>query len=248
MPSAPLQLIQCDLADLSSVQSAARSFIAKEQKLDVLILNAGVMFPPPSTTPAGYEMQFGTNHVGHALLTKLLLPTLLKTASQPGSDVRVVTLTSVGHIAAPWNGIAFADLKTDMKGYTRMARYAQSKLANILFTRELARRYPTLTAVSVHPGIVDTELWRTTLSGWLGGFNGLFMAGKKVFYSSPEVGATNQLWAAVGKKGDGKGEVKTGEYYTPVGVAGQGSWQSQDPKLAEKLWEWTEKELEGCSP
>jgi retinol dehydrogenase-12 len=209
-----------------------------------LILNAGVMGLPAGTTTDGYEIQFGTNHMGHALLTKLLIPTLLETAKEPGADVRVVCLSSIGHISTSWNGIEFGQLRGEMKWYPSLVRYAQSKLANILFTRELARRYPSVTAVGVHPGVVDTELWRTMFSGWMG-LGGLLNAGKRMFYTTVEGGSKNQLWGATARKGDGKGEVKSGEYYTPVGVPGNGSWQSQDMDLARKLWEWTEKELEG---
>lgn len=227
------------------MQAAAREFTSKEDRLDLLILNAGVMALPAGTTSNGYEVQFGTNHMGHALLTKLLLPTLLKTAGKPG-DVRVVCLSSIGHISTSWNGIEFGQLKGEMKWYPSLVRYAQSKLANILFVRELARRFPSITAVAVHPGVVDTELWRTMFAGWMG-LGGLLNTGKRLFYTTVEGGAKNQLWGATAKKGDGKGKVKSGEYYTPVGVPGNGSWQSQDMKLAGKLWEWTEKELEGYS-
>jgi retinol dehydrogenase-12 len=242
VPEAPIEFVQCDLADLSSVQATAREFTSKEDRLDLLILNAGVMSLPAGTTANGYEIQFGTNHMGHALLTKLLIPTLLETAKDSGADVRVVSLSSIGHVSTSWNGIEFGQLKGEMKWYPSLVRYAQSKLANILFIRELARRYPSITAVAVHPGVVDTELWRTMFSGWMG-LGGLLNSGKRIFYTSVEGGAKNQLWAATAKSGEGKGEVKSGEYYTPVGAPGNGSWQSQDMSLAGKLWEWTEKEL-----
>ena len=167
VPSAPIEFVQCDLADLSSVQSAVREFASKEDRLDILLLNAGVMALPAGTTSNGYEIQFGTNHMGHSLLTKLLIPTLLKTAAEP-ADVRVVCLSSIGHVTTSWNGIEFGQLKGEMKWYPSLVRYAQSKLANILFARELARRYPAITVVAVHPGVVDTELWRTMFSGWMG--------------------------------------------------------------------------------
>jgi NAD(P)-dependent dehydrogenase (short-subunit alcohol dehydrogenase family) len=243
-PSAHIKFIQCDLADLSSVQAAAQEFTSKEQRLDILILNAGVMAVPAATTVNGYEIQFGINHIGHALLTKLLLSILLKTAAEPGADVRVVCLSSIGHISTPWNGIQFGELKGTMKWYPSLVRYAQSKLANILFAKELARRYPTITSVAVHPGVVDTELYRTMFSGWMG-LGKVMIAAQKVLYTSVEEGAKNQLWGATAKKGEGKGELKSGEYYTPVGLAGNGSWKSEDKDLAGKLWEWTENELEG---
>ena len=228
------------------MQAAAREYTSKEDRLDTLILNAGIMATPPGLTTEGYEIQFGTNHVGHALLTKLLLPTLLKTAEQPVADVRVILLSSMGHLMAPGAGIVFKDLKTDMRSYLTLKRYAQSKLANILFAKELDRCYNSkgITAVAVHPGLVNTELYRTIFSGYFG-LGELLDKAKGLFYTSVQDGVKNQLWAAVGRKGDNSGEVKGGEYYMPVGISGQGSNISGDSELAEKLWEWTEKELEG---
>lgn len=241
VPSARLTFIQCDLTSLSSVLSAAQEFTRRESRLDILMLNAGIMAVPAAATDDGYEIQFGTNHIGHALLTKLFMPTLLKTAVLPGADVRVVALSSIAHVTA--GGIQFAGLKSADGGLaTNMTRYGQSKLANILFVRELQRRYGGrgVTAVVVHPGIVRTELYRSVFGGWWGVGNVV-----KVFYTSVADGAKGQLWAAVGRKGDGVGEVRGGVYYTPVGVPEQCTNASKDPELAAKLWDWTEKELEG---
>ncbi|TVY34224.1 putative oxidoreductase, partial [Lachnellula subtilissima] len=141
VPSARLTFIQCDLTSLASVLAAAQEFTRLESRLDILMLNAGIMAVPPSTTHDGYEVQFGTNHVGHALLTKLLMPTLLRTAEAGADgDVRVVALSSIAHVTA--SGIQFGALKSADGGLaTNMTRYGQSKLANILFVRELQRRY-----------------------------------------------------------------------------------------------------------
>jgi NAD(P)-dependent dehydrogenase (short-subunit alcohol dehydrogenase family) len=222
------------------VQACAKAFLAKETRLDILICNAGVMALPAGLTKDGYEVQFGTNHVGHALLVKLLLPTLVSTAELPGADVRVVAVSSLAHLWCPSAGIAFEELKTEMQGSTTWARYGQSKLANILFAAQLAKRYPKVLAVSVHPGTVDTDLYipfmgRNRVVGWLNALT------KSFHLVSVETGALNQLWAATA----GREEVKTGEYYTPVGKMGTRSNFSKDEKLAERLWEWTEKELEG---
>lgn len=198
------------------------------------------MAVPPGVTEQGYEIQFGTNHVGHALLTKLLLPTLLKTAQDPTADVRVVSLASIGHVGAPLKGIEFDKLKTNMDGLTTstFVRYGQSKLANILFVKELHRRYGDMriTAVAIHPGVVNTELYRSTITWPVVGK--LLGAVKGVLWTGVKNGSKGQLWAATAKG------VVGGEYYTPVGVAGQGSAKSKDVGLANKLWEWTEKELE----
>jgi NAD(P)-dependent dehydrogenase (short-subunit alcohol dehydrogenase family) len=207
------------------------------------MLNAGLMWVPASLTKDGYEVQFGTNHVGHALLTKLLMPVLLKTAEEPGADVRVISLSSMGHNAAPSCGISFPDLKTDMASYMSVVRYGQSKLANILFASELAKHYPSITAVSLHPGVVDTNLYQTIFSGPIGLW-GLLGKVQRFFYTSVEDGAKNQLWAAVAPVGEERGNVKSGEYYMPVGIGGRGSKLAKDQALAEKLWTWTEKELE----
>jgi retinol dehydrogenase 12 len=241
VPGARITFIQCDLTSLSSVASAAKEFTTKESRLDILMLNAGVMAVPAATTKEGYEVQFGTNHVGHALLTKLLLPTLVKTAELPGADVRVVALSSIGHTMA--SGISFDGLKSSRGGLgTELTRYAQSKLANILFVRELHKRYSGkgVTAVAVHPGVVRTELYNTMYGSGFGVGNLT-----KRFYTSVQDGAKNQLWAATAKKGDGDKEVKGGAYYTPVGVPEQCSNVANDSELAANLWEWTEKEIEG---
>jgi retinol dehydrogenase-12 len=205
------------------------------------MLNAGIMAVPAGTTEQGYEIQFGTNHIGHALLAKLLLPTLLKTAKLPGADVRVITLASIGHVMA--RGVPFGELKSDMKGHLTWERYGNSKLANILFVRELAGRYKSegITAVAIHPGIVDTDLYKSAFSGIMGWMD----KAKGWVYTNVEGGAKNQLWAATTKLGEKNGEVQSGEYYTPVGVAGQGTSISGDMLLAGKLWEWTEQELKG---
>ncbi|CZT12605.1 related to enoyl-CoA hydratase/isomerase [Rhynchosporium graminicola] len=244
VPSAPITYINCDLTSLESVQQCARDFTTKEERLDLLVLNAGIMASPAGTTKEGYEIQFGTNHVGHALLTKLLLPTLVKTAAEPGADVRVISLSSLGHLGAPSSGIAFPDLQTEMKSYSTWTRYGQSKLANILYAKALQKRYGVkgIKAVAVHPGVVDTDLYKSTLGGFMG-LGPLLNRVKRFLVTGVEKGALNQLWAAVGKRD----EVVGGEYYTPVGVIGQGSKASSDEVLADNLWEWTEKALAGYS-
>jgi len=240
VPTANIEYLHCDLTDLKSVEATAKEFTSKEDRLDILLLNAGIMMVPAAVTKDGYEIQFGTNHVGHALLTKLLLPTLLKTAQEPGADVRVVSVSSFGHFFAPSKGILFDQVKTPMASYMTHTRYGQSKLANILFATELARRYPSITAVAIHPGVVDTNLYKSVFSGILSPMDKL----KSCVYTTVQDGVKNQLWAATGKKGDAAGEVRSGEYYTPVGVAGQGTRLASNSEVAGRLWEWTEKELE----
>ena len=235
MPSVNITFISLDLASFDSISSAAKDFTSKSPRLDLLINNAGVMALPPGTTKEGYEVQFGTNHVGHALLTKLLLPTLLSTAKEPVADVRIINLSSEGHRLAPSGGLKFDKDVLDQQG--TWARYGQSKLANIMFTRELAARYPAITSVAIHPGVIKTDLYAPNQNSSM-----IMRYGMMVFsplMKTVTTGAYNQLWAATTKKE----ELTNGAYYTPVGSKSNGGGYAQDQKLSKELWDWTEKEL-----
>jgi NAD(P)-dependent dehydrogenase (short-subunit alcohol dehydrogenase family) len=236
VPNARLTLIQMDLSSLSSVHAAAKKFLAASTRLDILMNNAGIMAVPPQLTVDGYEIQFGTNHVGHALLTKLLLPTMLKTTQIPGADVRIINLTSNSHNRAPEDGIQFANLRSADKPGTALVRYGQSKLANILYSKELARRYPAIKTVAIHPGTVRTGLTDTMRKSFL---LAKVLAPIVFAFSAVgiEEGALNQLWATVST------DVKSGAFYEPVGLESMGSELSRDMSLAGKLWQWTEDEL-----
>ena len=171
---------------------AADTFVAESAKLDVLINNAGVMALPASTTKEGYEIQFGTNHLGHFLLTKLLMPTLQRTA-EGNPDVRIVNLSSEGHRLPPKGGLALKDARSDMVSYNTWVRYGQSKLANILFTKELTRRYPAIKSVALHPGGIDTglSLGFQKEHPWLASF---LRPVASVFLTTVQQGALTQLF------------------------------------------------------
>lgn len=242
-PKVPLTFIRADLASLSSVKSAAEKFLAQETRLDLFFANAGVMALPPGLTADGYEVQFGTNHLGHAALVKLLLPTMVATAQQ-GHDVRIIWNTSLGYRGA--SGIEFATLKTPQACLSPVYvmsdwfRYGQSKLANILHAREIAARYPSITSVAIHPGVSETGL----VTG-LGAFNRWFVWATTLRVKVPiEQCAWNQQWAAVAPKGSGEREIVSGTFYEPVGVKGGLTKAGGDDNLAKELWEWTQKELE----
>ena len=236
VPNADVTFLQLDLANLQSVKQASDKFLASSDRLDLLINNAGIMAQPAGLTSEGYELQFGTNHMGHALLTKLLLPTLQRTAQQPGSDVRVVYLSSAGYKNAPPEGIAFPALATSMEDSPTFMRYGQSKAANMLYASELARRYPDITSVSCHPGIIDTELSTAYRSG--NGFKGrAFGLVLDLMGKSLAEGSLNQLWCATGKG------VVSGRFYFPVGVVNAGRGFPENEELGKKLWDWTEEEL-----
>lgn len=241
VPTAQLTPIYMDLASLTSVEVAAKKVLAKTSRLDILMNNAGIMAVPPQVTIDGYEIQFATNHLGHALLTKLLLPTMLKTAQQPKSDVRIITLTSHSHQRAPEGGIQFEKLRSADPASSPLANYGQSKLANILHAKQLAKRYPSIKTVAIHPGMVHTGLNTTMTQSFL--LARLIMPVVAYFYAvGIDQGVLNQLWGATSP------EAESGEYYEPVGVGGLGGPLTKDTELAEKLWTWTENELAGFGP
>ena len=252
---APIALLDLDLASLDSVARAAEQIKAQESRLDILIANAGVM-GAEGATKDGYEIQFGVNHLGHALLIRLLLPLLLRTAQRDDVAVGETRVVVVGSLAekhaAPADAIyPFAELERgeapSMKGI--MAKYGLSKLANVHYTAQLARHYPEgesgVRFVALHPGAVRTNLG-DMLKTWprlqkvLRGVAGLFVGMVPV-----EEGVCGQLWAAtwpVGRVG-GPGEPRSGVFYHPVGVEGMGSPLAYDEGKAGELWEWTERAL-----
>ena len=195
-----------------------------------------------SITKDGYEDQFGTNVMGHALLTRLLLPTLLITSEEPNSDVRIVNLASIGHHMAPSGGVIFD--QAALENYSTWRRYGQAKLSNILFARELARRYPTIKSVAVHPGIIMTNLYTPMQSNILSTFAVWFTRTMAPLLpgvmASTEEGAANSLWAATAPTK----KVESGQYYTPVAHASSGSRYARDDSLAKKLWEYIDTELQ----
>jgi len=196
----------------------------------------------PSVTKDGYEKQFGTNHVGHALLLKLLLPLLNKTAENSGSSgkPRVISLSSRGHKShIPASGIDFATLTSPQPHLSSILKYTQSKLANVVYARQVAKHYPALMSVAIHPEDVATQLFNKGIEG--GGPEIAYLA-KEIapkVGTTVEEGAKNGLWVATAEG------VESGRYYEPVGKLGGGSELSRDEELGRKLWEWTEKALEG---
>jgi NAD(P)-dependent dehydrogenase (short-subunit alcohol dehydrogenase family) len=230
-----IEYLSLDLASFSSVKAAANQVLQQSDRLDILVLNAGIAAVPPGKTASGHDIQFGTNHIGHFLLTKLLLPRLQETGRD--SDVRIIAVSSeVIHNLVPDIDTILSTEKLTATG--PWARYAASKAANAAFAAELARRYPTLTAVSLHPGVVKTDIWTPNPST-----NFITRYGPKLFgplmFDNTETGALTQLWAAAGAK---KEELVNGAYYIPVGKLKKTNWAS-DVGAGRRIWEWTEKEL-----
>lgn len=237
-----IRYIPLDLASFKSIRAAAAQFQADSDRLDTLILNAGTMGNPPEKTEEGFEVQLGTNHVGHFLLTTLLLPTLQNTvalarASGATPYVRVVSLSSVGHALSP---TSFEEMTSTpgLLASSTWHRYGASKAANIMFAAELARRHPEILSVSVHPGIVDSDLYMHAKATGSLIKHGLGVASSLFFRNIPS-GTLNTLWAA----GTARTNLVNGAYYAPVGFLSKGTTFVQDSNTAHKLWDWTETQI-----
>jgi NAD(P)-dependent dehydrogenase (short-subunit alcohol dehydrogenase family) len=235
-PDADVTLQELDLSSLASVRAAAAALRKAYPRIDLLINNAGVMWTPKQLTDDGFEMQFGTNHLGHFALTGLLLDNLL-----PVRGSRVVTVSSMGHRLRA--AIHFDDLQWEHR-YDRIAAYGQSKLANLLFTYELQRRLaargqPTTTALAAHPGGSNTELARN--------LPGIFKPAVAVLgpllFQNASMGSLPTLRAATDPGVEG------GQYYGPDGLGEQrghpklvsSSAQSHDEDLQHRLWTVSEE-------
>ena len=237
---AEITYLPLDLSSFASIANAVRIFHGYGRRLDILINNAGIMAVPPGRTYDGYEIQFGTNHMGHFLLTHLLLPSMLTTAREvPGADVRIINLTSEAISWGPKNGLHLPDCRDEMSNLSPWARYGLSKLANFYFTRELARRYPQIKAIAIHPGAVNTALARGPRESYPA-LSWLFDLINRYIYTNVQDGALNQLWAATANLQD----VKSGALYYPVAREVEGDREvMRDWEKARELWEWSAKEV-----
>jgi NAD(P)-dependent dehydrogenase (short-subunit alcohol dehydrogenase family) len=227
-PSAKVRRLHLDLSDLASVRRFAGEFGGLFEKLDILVNNAGILLVPFGRTADGFELHFGVNHLGHFALTGLLIDRIL---GAPGA--RVVTVASASHLVAAIN---FENLNGE-KGYSRWRAYTRSKLANLLFTFELQRRFERLragaAAVAAHPGWTATNLF----THWpaVGGLS-------KTFAQSAAMGALPTLYAAAASG------VRGGEYFGPGGflhlsgfpVRERAEGKPRDPAAAARLWKVSE--------
>ena len=231
-PGAQVTLQQLDLASLDSINAAARELRDRHDAIDLLINNAGVMWTPKSTTKDGFELQFGTNHLGHFAFTGLLLDQLL-----PVEGSRVVTVSSMGHrIRAAMH---FDDLQWE-RSYSRVGAYGQAKLANLLFTYELQRRLigKNTIAVAAHPGGSRSELTRN-----LPRPVSAAMRVVEPIFQAAAMGALPTLRAATDPS------VLGGQYYGPDGFAEQRGYpkvvassdQSHDVDNQKRLWTVSEE-------
>jgi NAD(P)-dependent dehydrogenase (short-subunit alcohol dehydrogenase family) len=229
-PDANVMVQHLDLTSLDSIRAAADELRARHPRIDLLINNAGVAFTPKQTTQDGFELQFGTNHLGPFALTGLLLDQILPV---PGS--RVVTVSSLLHRVLA--RINFDDLQSE-RTYRMVSAYGQTKLANLLFTYELQRRLSgggTTIAVGAHPGVADTELTRNS--------SGIAALSNRLISQKAAMGALPILRAATDPG------VLGGQYYGPGGLFGargypklaESSRQSHDTVTQRRLWTVSEQ-------
>jgi len=204
----PTTFLKLDLSSFASVKAAAKTFKSAESRLDVFAKNAGIMMTNEGLTEDGYEIQFGTNVMGPALFTQLLLPVLERTF-KTNPQTHVVNVSSASERVAPGDVYQFADLKTNMPNRHTTARYCTSKLANIHYASAFAERSKDVKFISVHTGMVATNLANNTT----GFFLRAFIYASSPFASSVEKGALAQIWASVSP------DVETGEIYAPCGRA-----------------------------
>ena len=234
-PGAQLELEELDLASLDSVREFAERFKASHEGLDLLINNAGVMATPRRSTADGFELQFGTNHLGHFALTGLLIGEM-----EGREDARVVTLSSNAH---KFGRIAFDNLGGDRR-YFRWRAYGQSKLANLLFALELDRRLraagSTVKSLAAHPGYAATNL---QFAGPPGLDAAVMKVSNRVFAQNDEMGALPTLYAATQPGLEGgtfcgpDGFLEQRGHPKPVSPSGA----ARDEQVARRLWEVSEE-------
>ncbi|XP_025192053.1 retinol dehydrogenase 12-like isoform X2 [Melanaphis sacchari] len=216
---------ELDLASFASIKRCTKNILQKEKQIHLLVNNAGVMTCPKGKTEDGFELQFGINHLGHFLFTLLLLPRIRSSA-----PARIVIVSSLAHV---FGSINFKDINHDT-GYSPAIAYSQSKLANVLFSKELSRKLEGtgVNVYSLHPGIIFTELTRTLEQVY---FPGMLFLGRIILYpwaKNPKQGAQTTLYCSI----DEKTAAETGLYYSDCKVK-QPSASARDPELAKKLWE-----------
>lgn len=235
LPGRTFDVVALDLADLSSVRRAATETASRYERIDLLVNNAGIMVPPRSTTVDGFELQMGTNHLGHFAWTALLWDAL-------APDARVVVVSSLAHTQAHGIDLLALTPQGSPRRYRRWQTYAESKLANLVFAQELHRRLEAagsgISALAAHPGLASTNLQKTGVAMGNPLLGSAFAQVSKPFSQSAAAGALPSLRAATDPS------ARSGEYYGPSGLGGTRGkpvtvgmtrW-ARDPELAAALW------------
>ncbi|CAN9514412.1 unnamed protein product [Ophioblennius macclurei] len=214
-----------DLSSMYSVRQFAKEFLDTEDRLDILINNAGVMMCPKWLTEDGFETQLAVNHLGHFLLTNLLLPKMKSSAPS-----RIVNVSSIAHKGGR---IDLEDLFFNKRPYSALESYRQSKLANVLFSSEIARRLKgsDVTSYSLHPGVIRTELGRH-VEGWFPLLGVLLRLPSLLLMKTPWQGSQTTIYCAVTPGLEGR----SGKYFSDCAEQ-LAAPEGRDEAMARKLWE-----------
>ncbi|CAN1253894.1 Short-chain dehydrogenase TIC 32, chloroplastic, partial [Linum perenne] len=238
IPTAKVDVMELDLSSMASVKKFASDYVSSGRPLNLLINNAGIMMIPFTLSADKIELQFATNHVGHFLLTHLLLDTMKSTARESNQEGRIVNLASEGHRFAYKEGIRFDKINNEAE-YNKMRAYGQSKLANILHANELASRLKeegiNITANSLHPGAIATNLAR--YHGVLNVFlkrTAITNSIGKYVLKNVQQGAATTCYVALHPQVKGV----RGEYFSDSNVC-KPNPQAKDGELARKLWDFS---------
>ncbi len=241
-----VQVEELELASLASIRAFAERFLARHDALQLLVNNAGVMGCPFAKTADGFEMQFGTNHLGHFLMTGLIVPALVR-----GAPARIVSVSSRAHHISP---VVFDDVHFEDRPYEKWSSYGQSKTANVLFAVELERHLGArgVHANALHPGAIATELARHLVPE---DFEHLRkrQPGGKLVLKPVEAGAATSVWAATAPELEGRGglyleDCHVAEIDDAEGSAGGVRSYALDPDSAKQLWSLSEKMVEQSLP
>jgi NAD(P)-dependent dehydrogenase (short-subunit alcohol dehydrogenase family) len=229
-PKASIEMLPLDLSSVASVRAFAAATVATCPRIELLINNAGIMATPFNRTTDGFESQFGTNHLGHFLLTSLLMPSVLA-----GDVARIVNVSSSGHHIS---NVHFDDLNYHQRTYSAWEAYGQSKTSNLLFTAELQRRFGGrgVHAIGLHPGLVGTDLMRYLSpedQAWLTGR----IKENNSFEKTPQQGASTTVVASTST------ELTGGEYLEDCQVSKNRAAYANDPEAAARLWSMSEELL-----
>lgn len=224
---------KCDLSSLKSVREFSKKILDTEPQINILVNNAGVMMCPKSFTEDGFEMQFGTNHLAHFLLTLLLLPRI-----RHSTPARIVTVSSRAHIRYD---IFFDDLNYQQRPYNAGEAYSQSKLANVLFSRELANKLKShniegINTYCLHPGVIKTDLGRHLDKVFFRGARRIIGVIFHPFMKTPELGAQTNIYCSL----DEKCANETGLYYSDCAVTTPNQ-KAFNEEYAMKLWKMSEE-------
>ncbi|KAK0596275.1 hypothetical protein LWI29_014281 [Acer saccharum] len=232
IPGAKVDVMELDLTSMASVRQFASDFNSQGLPLNLLINNAGVMATPFMLSKDNIEVQFATNHIGHFLLTSLLLDTMKKTARECSREGRIVNVSSEGHRFSYREGIRF-DKINDQSGYSGFGAYGQSKLANILHANELARQFKeaevNITANSLHPGAIVTNLTRHNSM-----IDGLTRLIGRFMLKNVQQGAATTCYVALHPQVNGI----SGEYFSDSNLS-KANAQATNVELAKKLWDFS---------